>query len=208
MNVRASYALWAATYDTDRNLTRDLDADVTRKLLDRERPARVIELGCGTGKNTGFFASISDEVLAIDQSGEMLDLARSRSPLPRTRFIQADLTLPWPCADRYAALISCNLVLEHIEDLSCIFAEAYRTLSEGGRFFVSELHPFRQYLGTKATFVRDGRTIEIPSFVHHVSAVLSAAGSAGLALLRVNEWWHDDDAGKPPRLITYLFQKS
>jgi len=66
-------------------------------------------------------------------------------------FAVADLTQPWPCEDQSIDLISCNLVLEHISDLSFIFAEGLRVLRDGGRFFVSELHPFRQYQGTQAT---------------------------------------------------------
>ena len=33
MTIRDAYNAWAATYDTDRNLTRDLDAQVTRATL-------------------------------------------------------------------------------------------------------------------------------------------------------------------------------
>lgn len=49
-------------------------------------------------------------------------------------------------------LVICNLVLEHIENLSFIFSEASRVLIPDGHFFVCELHSFRQHQGTQANF--------------------------------------------------------
>ena len=64
----------------------------------------------------------------------------------------------WPCKTESVELIVCNLVLEHVRDLSVIF-EAHRTLVAGGQFFIRELHPFRQYQGTKANFQRGRRRL-------------------------------------------------
>lgn len=49
---------------------------------------------------------------------------------------------------------------------------------------------------------------QIPAFTHNVSDYLSAATAAGLQFAALDEWWHTDDAGKPPRLITFLFRKT
>jgi len=96
-------------------------------------------------------------------------------------------------------------VLEHIENLGFIFAQAAQVLQAGGRFFISELHPFRQYQGTVANFQRGGEITSIPAFVHHISDYVSAASVNGLRLERLNEWWHAEDEGKPPRLVTFVF---
>ena len=122
-------------------------------------------------------------------------------------FLLADITRQWPCAEESADLVVCNLVLEHIEDLSFVFSEAHRSLVEGGRFFICELHPFLQYQGKKARFQRDQGTIEIQAFVHHLSDFLGAAGDAGLALDGCREWWHEEDQGQPPRLVSFVFGK-
>ncbi len=207
MNVQDAYGSWSLTYDTDPNRTRDLDALVTRKLLGDEHHRRILEIGCGTGKNTEFLAQICDELRALDLSAEMIERAKARVPRPHVTFALADLTAPWPCEDAEADLISCNLVLEHIQDLPPVFAEASRKLVRGGRLFISELHPFRQYQGTKATFTRGEETIEIAAHIHHISDFLGAAEHQGFALLGLNEWWHEEDTGKPPRLITFMFRK-
>jgi len=104
-------------------------------------------------------------------------------------------------------LIVCNLVLEHIEDLSHVFKEAFRSLRKGGHFYISELHPFRQYQGGKANFHRQGAVIEVPAFVHHVSEFLQTAAANNLGLEVFNEYWHPEDQGKPPRLAVFEFKK-
>ena len=128
MNVRDAYNSWSSTYDTDRNLTRDLDRQVTRETLSGLHPAYILELGCGTGKNTAFLAQIGAQVQALDFSAGMLQQARAKVPNANVVFNVADLTRSWPCADQAADLIVCNLVLEHIADLTHIFAEAKRCL--------------------------------------------------------------------------------
>ena len=211
MSVRAAYDNWAATYDTDRNLTRDLDQVVTRRILADRHAATILELGCGTGKNTVFLAQIAGRVVALDFTEGMIAQARIKLTEQGARNVQfsiADLTQPLPCAGDQVDLAVCNLVLEHIADLAPVFAEAYRVLADGGRFFVCELHPFKQYIGGKANFQRGDQQIEIPAFVHHISAFLRSAESAGFTLKRLDEWWHDDDPPTgTPRLVSFLFQK-
>lgn len=206
LTVQAAYARWAATYDSDRNRTRDLDERVTREAFRARRFRRVLELGCGTGKNTRHFVEIADEVHALDFSAAMLERAQARELGPGVRFSRTDLTEPWPAADGWAELVAANLVLEHLPELGFVFSEAARVLAPGGVLFVSELHPHRQYLGSKAVFeAAEGETVDFPAFVHHLSDFLAAARAAGLPLDRLDEHWHAEDAGKPPRLVTLQF---
>ena len=208
MSVSDGYNAWAATYDTDRNLTRDLDAAATRTTLAGMRPHSILELGCGTGKNTLTLAEIGGRVQALDFSAAMLAQARAKQPGAHVSFSLADLTRPWPCADESADLIVGNLVLEHIADLGFIFAEAARCLEAGGRFFLSELHPFKQYLGAKARFDQAQASVDIPAFTHHISEFTAAAAQAGLGLLSLKEWWHAEDPPGLPRLVSFLFEKA
>jgi malonyl-CoA O-methyltransferase len=119
----------------------------------------------------------------------------------------ANITQPWPTDAAAYDLITFNLILEHIEDLDFVIGQASRALKPGGRLFICELHPFKQYQGSQARFQHDGQTTLIPAFVHHLSDFLAAAGQNSLALVALNEWWHEADDSKPPRLITFLFQK-
>jgi malonyl-CoA O-methyltransferase len=208
MQTKHAYTQWASTYDSDRNRTRDLDEIVTRQFLGGLRFKSILEIGCGTGKNTFLFTQIAEQVQAMDFSEEMIAQVRAKSSAANVEFTVADITQRWPVDDASIHLISCNLVLEHIADLKQVFAEAARVVVPNGTFFISELHPFRQYQGTVANFARDNQTIQIPAFVHHISDFLDAAVANGLVLMQLNEWWHEEDEGKPPRLVTFMFAKS
>ena len=207
MSIQSAYDDWSETYDRDENLTRDLDQKVTREALANLHFDSILELGCGTGKNTTFLAQIGTHVHALDFSEGMIAKAREKVKVRNAKFSVADLTQAWPCEDRSYDLIVCNLVLEHIQDLSFIFSEAFRVLEEKGKFLINELHPFRQYEGKKARFDKGEQMIEIPAFVHHISDFLNGASNSGLTLVKLNEWWHEQDQGKPPRIVSFLFEK-
>ena len=207
MDIQNAYNEWSDVYDTNTNLTRDLDSTVTRNMLADRHFDSILELGCGTGKNTVIFVEIGDHVHALDFSEGMIQKAREKVKEENVRFEAADLTERWDYNDNAFDLISCNLVLEHIKDLSHIFSEATRVLKTGGQFLVNELHPFRQYKGTKARFERGDETFEVEAFVHHISDFIQTAEANGLTLVKLNEYWHAEDAGKPPRLVSFIFEK-
>lgn len=210
MSIKETYTRWSETYDIDPNRTRDLDAEVTREWLGGRRFRSILEIGCGTGKNTEFLATLAERVTAIDFSAGMLRQAKakaeSRGFAGNVEFATVDVTQSWPFAAAQIDLLVCNLVLEHVADLRFIFAEAARCLSAGGEFFLCELHPFRQYEGTVANFSREGETTAVAAFVHHLSEFTKAADAAGFAPTRFDERWHGDDAGRPPRLAVFLFR--
>jgi len=208
MNIQKAYNEWSASYDSDENLTRDLDQQVTRDVLANLHFNSILEVGCGTGKNTAFLVQIGTSVHSLDFSQGMIEKAKEKVPATNVRFSIADITKKWPCNDGEFDLIVCNLVLEHVEDLSFIFSEAARVLQHQGRFFVNELHPFKQYEGKKARFYRQDETIEVEAFVHHISDFTNTASNSGLMLLKLREYWHEEDQNKPPRLISFMFMKA
>lgn len=207
MNIQKAYDDWSATYDSDENRTRDLDQIVTEKTLASLRYKSILEIGCGTGKNTRFLSQIGESVHAIDFSEGMISLARKKLKSSNITFSLADITHPWHYPNSSADLVVCNLVLEHIENLVFIFSEAFRVLTPNGHFFICELHPFRQYQGTQANFQTLHGTTEIQAFVHHISDFLNAAKSSGFSLKEFTEWWHEVDQNKPPRLVSFMFQR-
>lgn len=206
MDIQNAYNEWSEIYDSNDNLTRDLDQMLTRNIFAGQHFDSILETGCGTGKNTVFLAEIGTKVHALDFSAGMIEKAREKVKADHVRFSIADLTKRWPCDDAAYDLITCNLVLEHIEDLSHIFSEAARSLKAKGKFHINELHPFKQYKGTKARFEKGKEIIEVDAFVHHISDFTNTAKSNGFTLLNLGEYWHQDDQGKPPRIVSFLFE--
>jgi ubiquinone/menaquinone biosynthesis C-methylase UbiE len=208
MSIQKAYNDWSETYDSDENLTRDLDQKATREALANQHFTSILEIGCGTGKNTSFLAQIGESIHAVDFSQGMIEKAKEKVQADNVRFAMMDITEKWNIDNQSFDLIVCNLVLEHIEDFAFIFSEATRVLKAKGRFFINELHPFKQYEGKKARFYIDEETIEVEAFVHHISDFFNAATTHGLTLVKLNEYWHEKDQNKPPRLVSFLFEKS
>ena len=208
MNIDKAYNLWAEQYDTNKNKTRDLDQKVTIKVLEKYEFNTLVELGCGTGKNTAFFLKKAEKIVGLDFSEGMLKIAKHKIKSEKVNFKQCNLTKAWEIEPNFADLISCNLTLEHIKNLNFIFEQANNTLKDVGYFFVCELHPFKQYLGSKARFETENGTQELQTFTHHASEYIDAAQNNGFQLLELNEWFDNREAEKSvPRLISFVFKK-
>ena len=207
MKIPEAYNHWSSTYDIDKNLTRDLDQEITKNTLRDLRCKLILEMGCGTGKNTSLLTEIGEQVHAFDISVGMITKAKEVLGRTKVSFLMADITKKWPFSNECADLLVCNLVLEHIEDLFFVFSEASRSLVEGGCFFICELHPFRQYQGTKARFTKDKGIVKIQAYVHHFSDYLKAAEVNGLTFKGCSEWSHEEDQNQLPRLVSFLFEK-
>jgi demethylmenaquinone methyltransferase/2-methoxy-6-polyprenyl-1,4-benzoquinol methylase len=52
---------------------------------------RVLEIACGTGACTEKLVPFADEIIALDGSREMLEVARRRVTSPKVRFLRADV---------------------------------------------------------------------------------------------------------------------
>jgi malonyl-CoA O-methyltransferase len=173
---------------------------------------RIVEVGCGTGRNTEWLArpaAGAKNIVGLDFSDEMLARASTRVQDPRVRFLQHDVRTPWPLLDSTADIIVVMLILEHIEQLEPIFAEAARSLDVGGELFICELHPARQLMGKQARFInpRTGEHMLVPAFLHQTDDYLKAAAAAGFEVLHVADW--DDPESQtddPPRLLSLHFK--
>jgi ubiquinone/menaquinone biosynthesis C-methylase UbiE len=207
MTIEKAYNIWAGQYDTNKNSTRDLDHKSTVQTLKEYSFENVIELGCGTGKNTMYLLKRAKKVLALDFSQEMLNKAKMKINDSKVNFQKADITIKWKVSNSFADLITSSLILEHIEDLDFIFDQAFIKLKPKGLFFISELHPFKQYLGTKARYEDDSGIKELTTFTHHISEFINSAKRNNFKLLEFNEWFDSETENKVPRLVSFVFQK-
>lgn len=207
MSVSAAYNQWAEQYDSNQNKTRDLEAFSLRTSLVNRRFRRCLEIGCGTGKNTEWLATISDHLLGIDFSEGMLEKAREKQFPSHVLFQQANILDDWNFGDQKFDLITFSLVLEHIEHLEPIFEKCSRLLAENGVVYVGELHPFKQYQGSKARFATTEGEEVVTCFIHNVSDFANASGKAGLQIALLEEYFDDNDRGAIPRVLMMLFNR-
>lgn len=117
-----------------------LEQEVGRRLLDRTsfkrlEPARILDLGCGTGNVSAALKKSfrKAQVLALDLSPAMLSGARRKSGLARPlRLICADMA-HLPLAGRSVDMVVANLSMFWAPP-EALFAEIRRVLRPGGMF--------------------------------------------------------------------------
>lgn len=210
MTNQQAYNQWADSYDTVANKTRDVEAQALRTIFARipMHDKDVLEIGCGTGKNTEWLLTKTRQITGADFSEEMLAKARTKITDSRATFQHLDLRQPWNIPDHSFDLITCSLVLEHIENIGFVFQEANRVLKPNGLFYFGELHPAKQYSGTKARFDTGEKGVfELECFVHHVSDFFLVARKASLECIDLQEWFDAGDHTTTPRILSMVFQK-
>lgn len=206
-DIKQAYNSWAAQYDTNKNLTRDLEAISIRQTLGNFSFNSCLEIGCGTGKNTEWLLTKTGQLTAVDFSEEMLNRAKEKVASLKVQFIQADITQPWTFVNEPFQLITFSLILEHIEDLMNIFEKASKAILPNGYLYIGELHPFKQYNGSKARFQTADGLQELICFIHHITDFTKAAQTHDFNLIEIKEFFDEDVQNALPRILTLLFKK-
>ncbi len=207
MDTQQAYNLWASQYDNNQNKTRDLEGEALRQTLSSFYFENVLEIGCGTGKNTEWLITKAKHLTAVDLSEEMLARAKAKVNSEQVEFIQADINQTWMFANQTYDLATCSLVLEHIENLEAVFQKVFAVLKPNGYCYVGELHPFKQYLGTKARFDTEAGRQIVDCYTHNISDFVKSAEAAGLALATLDEHFDDNGHAAIPRILTMVFTK-
>ena len=181
---------------------------VLRNLLKDYSAKNILVIGSGTGKNTTWLVQNFEKITCVDFSEEMLAVAQKKIARADVEFIQADITGEWSFLKCKYDLIVFSLVLEHIVDLDHIFKEAFNALNDGGIIYIGELHPFKQYSGSKARFETLEGTETLTCYTHHITEFIDAAQTNKLQLKKLEEHFDEADKSGLPRILTLLFEKS
>lgn len=105
---------------------------------------RVLDAGTGAGHYAALLADRGAEVVGVDASAAMVEVARERHGDAAT-FRQTDLREALPFADGRFDVVVCQLTLEHVRDWDPVMAEFARVLGAGGTVVLSTDHPFSTY---------------------------------------------------------------
>ena len=206
MSVQKAYDNWSQQYDTNENKTRDLEAQALRETLADIAFDSCLEIGCGTGKNTAWLITKAKSITAVDLSTEMLARAKQKINIENVHFIQADILQDWDFTDKKYDLVSFSLVLEHIEKLEPIFNKVSKIIEPGGYVYIGELHPFKQYSGSKARFTTDEGEQIVACFNHHIYDFIKAAKQFGFSIVNMDEYFDENERAAMPRILTMLLR--
>jgi ubiquinone/menaquinone biosynthesis C-methylase UbiE len=137
VSSKPDFGARAATYDdlrpTDENWWEVYEALVREGDL---AGRRVLDVGCGTGRFAAQLASQA-RVWAVDESPEMLEVARVRAP--GVRFKEASV-YSLPFKDGWFERATMWLVI-HLVERPRAFAELRRVLAPGGRLAIATFDP-------------------------------------------------------------------
>ena len=146
-----------------------------RRLSAGTRFRRLVDLGCGTGKQTVMLARLADEVVAVDISAASLQQARARcaqAGVSNIRFLRESIVALSLEPDSVDGIFSYGDVISHVHDAYReVFRESARILRPGG-FLAFEI---------------DGKW-ELDMLLHDPGERARARATRGVGHLRV---WRD-----------------
>ncbi|KAJ0426648.1 hypothetical protein BJY00DRAFT_307479 [Aspergillus carlsbadensis] len=205
-----AYNKWAEVYDTDGNFLQALDTIEMRNLLPyfltrvqsdfaAENTLKLVDLGCGTGRNTLQLARLAPteaQIAGLDASPGMLAVAKAtveaegtgQVTLGEYDLLSPDAPIPASLQDSVlAAGIISTLVLEHIP-VDLFFSGAARLIRPGGYFLVTNMHAEMGAI-SQAGFVdeKTGTKIRPTSYAHTVGDVVAAAERAGFEIVALDD---------------------
>jgi malonyl-CoA O-methyltransferase len=142
--VRRNFSRAAATYEQHDALQRE----VQQQLLERlafylETPARVLDVGAGTGRGSALLKQRypKAQVIALDLAVPMLRAAKQHvswlKPFQRVCASATELPLP----DHSVDVLYSNLCFQWIDNLPLLFGECARVLRPGGLLAFSSFGP-------------------------------------------------------------------
>jgi ubiquinone/menaquinone biosynthesis C-methylase UbiE len=189
MTTREGYASWAPFYDEPGNEMIDLEQPVVRSILDTLPLGVALDAACGTGRHAAYLAGLGHTVIGVDESPEMLAIARQK--LPAAKLLEGDLCA-LPLADDSVDLVVCALALAHVPDLERALAELVRVLRPGGHLVVSDSRGVLRTISVRiAHALADGSYGYMPSRQRATSEYLRAALPLGLQVRHCEELFRD-----------------
>lgn len=225
MSVKNVIQQWNNTAERYTNEQEKSEYTENNKRIVKERfqdlsGQKILDLGCGYGYYTDYFAGIGADVSGVDGSDKMIEIARSY--YPDCSFAVCDITEKLPFSDNSFDLIFCNQVLMDVEDVESVFSECYRILKTHGIFYYSIVHPAfydchwvkdeNDFLFAKQissyikpySFLNDfwGETMH---FHRPLSYYLNAASEQGFILKHIDEPVSYDGITKNQDLPLFLF---
>lgn len=214
-----AYAQWASVYDTDGNFLQATDDLQLVELLPRfltlagipmssgpkdecpERRCSIIDLGCGTGRNTLKLRTLTPsplvQILGVDSSREMLEVAERKMQSAPTdelgaslRFLQYDIAGQNPTIEgsdfQAAQAVISTLVIEHLE-LQEFFQSVDRLLCRDGFLLLTNMHSDMGKLSQAGFIDENGVKVRPKSIPHTIAEVCQAAEGIGFRALEVME---------------------
>lgn len=157
---------------------------------------RILDAGCGPGLYARELIARGAEVVAVDGSQPMIELARQRLG-PSAEIQHADLNERLPFDDEQFDLVVCALVIHHLNDRGGVLREFFRVLQPGGHVVLSTQHPTTDWLRKGGSYFdiqqeediwkRDDRSYIVRFWREPLTSLCAAIAEAGFLIARLVE---------------------
>lgn len=154
---------------------------------DARRTLRVLDIGCGTGKQLAAnrVAFPQAQLIGVDRSRQMLRVAARRCA--SVAWLQAD-AVALPLVSRSVDYATSQYSYQHVARTASFLAEVVRVLTPGGRFVMTNIDPwampgwlvYRYFPGAWERDQRDFLRVE------EFSALMELAGFSGVEVSRTD----------------------
>lgn len=137
--IRKKFCRAADTYDQNAIIQKDI-AEKLGKALPASSPAKILELGCGTGNYTRVLSDHYPEatITAIDFAEDMLKIAKENSPQSRhIQYIASDAEQLLRDSEERFDLITSNATIQWFDNIALSSRYMRSLLSDGGNILLS-----------------------------------------------------------------------
>jgi len=127
----------------DDSFSENIERPAIKQLLGDMNGARVLDLGCGSGTYSVWFAELGAQVVGLDLSPTMIALAQDRA---RKRSVQpdfrvADIREALPVSTSEYDLVFTGTALHYVDSIDVVMKEAARVMKPEASLIASVLHP-------------------------------------------------------------------
>jgi SAM-dependent methyltransferase len=182
VTARAGYDLWANTYDQTPNPVVAMDSRHTLNLLNPQPGQKILDAGCGTGRNLTRIGQAGARPYGLDFSLGMLRVAKRAAP--DVPLVQADLQAEFPFRSSQFSAVLCALIGEHLDNLALTLSQLWRALKPGGRLVFSVYHPDLAEAGKEANFQLGETEYRLGAIRYTTADYIELTWSAGFREVR------------------------
>ncbi|MGV1100136.1 methyltransferase domain-containing protein [Thiovibrio sp. JS02] len=188
--IRQRFSRAAATYDAHADVQQELAMRLGRELPPAVLPARILEIGCGTGNFTAVLARRypAAKIIALDFSENMIRQAREK--------LGGRGNLSFLCEDGERFLAACassfdlicsNSTMQWFDDIDAAFAGIRRLLAPEGHFLGALFGPRTFYELSRGLSHCFAAPVLLPPHRFPGRETIAAMAASGLKEARVQE---------------------
>jgi ubiquinone/menaquinone biosynthesis C-methylase UbiE len=163
----SQYETMGAQYvEAERSITTSRE-DQARAFIRRSLPAslagmRLLDLGCGNGRDITTYEEMGADVWGLDSSAFMVGEARKVAKRPEQVLLGQVEEIPLP--DASLDVIVSRFALHYVSDIPSVFAQLHRVIRPGGKIVVVSSHPMNDFHFQEQKVYGQQEIVTIPLF--------------------------------------------